>query len=94
MINKAPFDVPPIYHPPAYAPIPTMDPTRPQVPEGCYVAVRPASPDCIPALFQDPSIQTGAVPGVPYVASYNAELLKQLSPDMVGYLRARYPTTR
>ena len=94
MINKAPFDVPPVYYPAAYAPVPTMDPTRPQMPEGCYVPVPPASLDCIQALFQDPSIQTGAVPGVPYVASYNAELLKQLSPDMVSYLRARYPTTR
>jgi metallophosphoesterase (TIGR03768 family) len=91
MINKAPFDVPPVYHPPAYAPIPTMDPTRPQMPEGCYVPVPPASLGCIQASFQDPSIKSGSVPGVPYVASYNAELFKHLSPDMVSYLRARYP---
>ncbi len=86
MINKAPFDAPP-----AYAPIPTMDPTRPQMPAGCYVPAPQADLRCIPALFQDPSIQIGSVPGVPYVASYNAELFKQLSPGMVSYLRARYP---
>ncbi len=94
LINKAPFDVPPVYYPPAYAPIPTMDPTRPQMPEGCYVPVPPANLGCIQSLFQDPSIQSGAVPGVPYVASYNAELLKQLNPGMVSYLRARYPLPR
>ena len=94
MIDKAPFDVPPIYYPPAYAPIPTMDPTRPQMPEGCYVPVPPADLGCIQARYQDPSIETGSVPGVPYVASYNAELFKQLSPDMVSYLRARYPQPR
>jgi metallophosphoesterase (TIGR03768 family) len=94
MINMAPFDVPPIHYPPAYAPIPTMDPTRPQMPEGCYVPVPPANLACVPALYQDPSIETGAVPGVPYVASYNAELFKQLSPAMVSYLRTRYPLPR
>ena len=94
MISQAPFDAPPVYYPPAYAPIPTMDPTRPQLPEGCYVPVPPASLGCIQSLYLDPSIRTGAVPGVPYVASYNAELLKQLSPGMVSYLRARYPTPR
>ena len=62
MIDKAPFDAPPVYYPPAYAPIPTMDPTRPQMPEGCYVPVPPASLGCVQSLYQDPSIQTGAVP--------------------------------
>ena len=94
MIDKAPFDAPPVYFPPAYAPIPTMDPTRPQMPEGCYVPVPPAHLGCVQSSYQDPSIQGGAIPGVPYVASYNAELLKQLSPGMVGYLRARYPLPR
>jgi metallophosphoesterase (TIGR03768 family) len=94
MINKAPFDAPPVYQPPAYAPIPAIDPTRPQMPEGCYVPVPPANLGCVQALFQDPSIKSGAVPGVPYVASYNAELFKQLSPDMVSYLRSRYPPPR
>jgi metallophosphoesterase (TIGR03768 family) len=94
MINKAPFDVPPTYYPPAYAPIPTMDPTRPQMPQGCYAPVPPADLGCIQARYQDPSLKTGSVPGVPYVASYNAELFKQLSPDMVSYLRARYPLPR
>ena len=71
-----------------------MDPTRPQMPEGCYAPVRPASLACMQALYQDPSIKTGSVPGVPYVASYNAELFKQLSPGMVSYLRTRYPLPR
>ncbi len=31
---------------------------------------------------------------VPYVASYNAQLFKQLSPEMVAYLRSRYPLPR
>jgi metallophosphoesterase (TIGR03768 family) len=94
MIDKAPYDVPPIYYPPAYAPIPSMDPTRPQMPEGCYVPVPPANLACVQSLFQDPSIKMGSVPGVPYVASYNAELFKQLSPGMVSYLRTRYPLPR
>ncbi len=94
MINKAPFDAPPVYYPPAYAPVPTIDPTRPQMPAGCYVAVPPADLNCVQSAYTDPSIRVGAVPGVPYVASYNAELLKQLSPAMVSYLRSRYPTAR
>jgi hypothetical protein len=94
MINKAPFDAPPVYYPPAWAPIPAMDPSRPQMPAGCYAPVPPAALDCVQSLYQDPSIQVGAVPGVPYVASYNAELLKQLSPAMVSFLRARYPQPR
>ena len=94
MINKAPFDAPPVYFPPAYAPIPTMDPTRSQMPEGCYVPVPPAHLGCVQSSYQDPSIRGGAIPGVPYVASYNAELLKQLNPGMVSYLRVRYPLPR
>lgn len=39
----------------------------------------------------DPTIIYGRVPGVPYCASYNAELFKQLSPAMVGTLQARFP---
>ncbi len=94
MIDKAPFNAPPVYHAPDYAPVPTMDPTRPQMPAGCYVAVPPVDLGCVQGAYQDPSIHVGAVPGVPYVASYNAELLKQLSPAMVSYLRARYPQPR
>jgi len=39
----------------------------------------------------DPSIEYGAVPGVPYCASYNAELFKQLSPTMISVLQAQFP---
>jgi hypothetical protein len=42
--------------------------------------------------YTDPSIIYGTVPGVPYCASYNAELFKQLSPTMINVLKAQYPT--
>jgi len=41
----------------------------------------------------DPTILYGSVPGVPYCASYNAELFKQLSPAMIDALKAQFPTT-
>ncbi len=60
--------------------LPTMDPTRPQ------------SDD---PKATDPSIRfvdlSQANPAVPYNASYNAELYKQLSPEMVAFLKARFP---
>jgi hypothetical protein len=34
----------------------------------------------------DPSIEYGQVADVPYCASYNAELFKQLTPTMIGVL--------
>lgn len=40
----------------------------------------------------DPSIRYGDIEGVPYSASYNAELLKPLSPEMVNFLKKRFPT--
>jgi hypothetical protein len=56
-------------------PLPTMDPSRPQNGE------------------PDPTIQFAdlgaATPPVPVNASYNAELLKPLSPEMVAELRRR-----
>ncbi len=41
----------------------------------------------------DPTIFYGTVEGVPYCASYNAELYKQLSPSMIEALQAQFPTT-
>ncbi|MDA8086783.1 MAG: hypothetical protein M0Z75_08805, partial [Nitrospiraceae bacterium] len=41
----------------------------------------------------DPTIIYGSVPGVPYCASYNAELFKQLSPQMIAALQAVFPNT-
>ncbi|ABF41906.1 metallophosphoesterase [Candidatus Koribacter versatilis Ellin345] len=38
----------------------------------------------------DASIVYGSVPGVPYCASYNAELFKQLSPSMVSVLKKQF----
>lgn len=62
-------------------PVPSMDPTRPQ---GTPTADDPLT---------DPSIQTVNLSkeGVPYHASYNAELFKQLSPEMTDALRKRFP---
>ena len=39
----------------------------------------------------DSSIRYGEIEGVPYCASYNAELFKQLSPQMIEVLKKRYP---
>lgn len=39
----------------------------------------------------DPSIRYGDVAGVPYCASYNAELFKSLSPAMVNALKQKFP---
>ena len=41
---------------------------------------------------KDKSIIYGSVPGVPYCASYNAELFKQLSPTMISALKDQFPT--
>ncbi len=59
-------------------PVPSMDPTRPQ------------------DSTTDPTIQyvdLSKLPtkSVPYNASYNAELFKQLSPQMVAVLKSKYP---
>lgn len=58
--------------------IPSMDPSRPQGSPGT------AGP-------QDLSIVYGAPAGVPYCASYNAQLFKQLSTKMVNVLKAKFP---
>jgi len=39
----------------------------------------------------DPSIVYGSVPDVPYCASYNAELFKQPSPQMIAELKTMFP---
>lgn len=66
--------------------IPTMDPTRPQTGDQ-------SSPPALKVL--DPSIQFvdlgNSQPPVPYNASYNAELFKQLSPQMITELKTRFP---
>jgi hypothetical protein len=38
----------------------------------------------------DESIRYGEVAGIPYCASYNAELFKPLSPNMVQILKKRF----
>jgi metallophosphoesterase (TIGR03768 family) len=61
--------------------VPSMDPTRPQ---GTPTASDP---------FTDPTIKYVDLSGngVPYNASYNAELFKQLSPAMINALRIQFP---
>jgi metallophosphoesterase (TIGR03768 family) len=41
----------------------------------------------------DPTIIYGSPAGVPYCASYNAELFKQLSPTMVSVLQTQFPAS-
>ena len=64
---------------PAFIPVPSMDPTRPQ-----------GTPDAT-NTFLDPTIRfvdlSNAASPVPYNASYNATLYKQLSPQMKAYLQ-------
>jgi metallophosphoesterase (TIGR03768 family) len=68
--------------PPAFIPVPSMDPTRPQ-----------GTPDAT-NQFLDPSIRfvdlSKAASPVPYNASYNATLYKQLSPEMRAYLKTMF----
>ena len=61
--------------------LPSMDPTRSQ---GGTLLI----PD---DTFTDPTIIYGVAPGVPYNASYNATLYKQLSPAMKAYLQTLFP---
>lgn len=66
-------------------PVPSMDPSRIQ-----------GDPDPAanpPATFTDPTIQFVDMTskGVPYNASYNAELFKQLSPAMKARMQALFP---
>ncbi len=64
-------------------PLPTMDPTRPQA---GVQTLGTGDPD--PTIrFVDLTAQ-----GIPYNASYNARLIKQLSPAMKAHLRKLYPT--
>jgi metallophosphoesterase (TIGR03768 family) len=62
-------------------PVPPMDPTRPQGND--------------PVANADPSIQYQdlTTQGIPYNASYNAQLYKQLSPKMKAKLQTLFPTT-
>ena len=71
----------------------TMDPTRPQVPLGCYGPDPDSKLNCNFNDYADSSIVYGSVPGVPYCASYNAALYKQLGPAMINVLKAKYPPT-
>lgn len=65
-------------------PVPSMDPTRPQG--------TPTDSDPL----TDPSIQFVNLSGegVPYNGSYNAELFKQLSPEMISVLKEHFPLPR
>ena len=60
--------------------LPTMDPTRPQSDD----------PKATDPSIQFVDLSQASLP-VPYHASYNAELFKQLSPEMVAVLKAQFP---
>ena len=68
------------------SPLPAMDPTRPQ--GGTQLSPEPGDSD-----FTDPSIQYLDLTskGIPYNASYNARLYKQLSPEMKARMRQLFP---
>jgi metallophosphoesterase (TIGR03768 family) len=56
----------------------------------------PTRPDGVPSAenqFKDPTIVYGAAPGVPYCASYNAELFKYIDPqsNMAARLKRMFP---
>jgi metallophosphoesterase (TIGR03768 family) len=66
-------------------PLPSMDPTRPQA-----GTLDPSNPNTDPTIrFVD--LSGLAVDRVPYNASYNAMLYKQLSPAMKAYLQTLFP---
>jgi metallophosphoesterase (TIGR03768 family) len=59
-------------------------------------AMDPTRPDGVPGaanLYKDPTIVYGTVPGVPYCASYNAELFKYVNPKstMAATLQRMFP---
>ena len=60
--------------------LPTMDPTRPQSDD----------PKATDPSIQFVDLSQASLP-VPYHASYNAELFKQLGPEMVAVLKAQFP---
>lgn len=64
-------------------PMPTIDPTQLQAGDSGTHA----------GLIKDPTIKFTDLKdkGVPYTASYNAELFKPLSPTMVAVLKAKFP---
>jgi len=61
------------------------------VPTYGSISVESMDPSRLKDGTQDPTIVYGSVPGVPYCASYNAELFKQLSPTMINALQAQFP---
>jgi len=64
--------------------MPTIDPTQPQAGDAGTTV----------GLVNDPTIQFTDLKdkGVPYTASYNAELFKPLSPTMVAVFKAKFPS--
>ncbi|MDA8087358.1 MAG: TIGR03768 family metallophosphoesterase, partial [Nitrospiraceae bacterium] len=66
-------------------------PNTPNVQETSGIPVDTMDPTRAQNGTTDPTIIYGSVPGVPYCASYNAELFKQLSPGMMGVLQGVFP---
>ena len=64
---------------------------EPNVSTAYGIAVESMDPSRLQDGTTDLTIEYGTVPGVPYCASYNAELFKQLSPAMIAVLQAQFP---
>jgi hypothetical protein len=67
-------------------PLPSMDPTRPQA--GAQFPVPADNPNTDPTILYG---NVGPGPAVPYNASYNAILYKELSSTMKTYLQTLFP---
>ena len=71
-------------------PLPSMDPTRPQA--GAQFPIPADNPNIDPTIkYVDLSNLPAPAISVPYNASYNAMLYKQLSPAMKAYMQAMFP---
>jgi len=84
-VNSVNYDILPNSGDPGI-PLPSIDPSRPQ---------GTPDPDAIPpTTFTDPTIEYIDLTtyGIPYNASYNAQLFKQLSPTMKAQMQALFPT--
>ena len=81
--NNVNYDVQPGSSDPVIS-LPSMDPSRPQ---------GTPDPKATPPTFTDPTIEyVDLTPDVPYNASYNAQLFKQLSPTMKVHMQTLFPT--
>jgi len=84
-VNSVNYEVLPNPENPMYPiPVPSIDPSRPQ---------GTPDPNGTPPKFTDPSIEYVDLTtyGIPYNASYNAQLFIQLSPEMQTHMQSLFP---